>query len=90
LKLLLDAFETTRAETPSAHWMEIRYEDFVQAPRDHLAAVVRCTALEPTAAFDGALGRFHVYADRRNSYRDEPSPPDNDLLDAALAAHLRR
>jgi hypothetical protein len=89
-KLLLDAFESARAEVPSSLWTEIRYEDFVQAPRDHLEGILRFAGIEPALAFDRAVERFHVYADRRESYRGELSARDNELLDAALAAHLRR
>jgi hypothetical protein len=89
-KLLLDAFEDARARVPAQQWMEVRYEDFVQAPREHLGTALEFVGIKPATNLDRVLSSFEIRADRRGAYREELTGRDNDLLDAALERHLAR
>ena len=89
-KLLMDAFEAAREQVPSSQWMEVRYEDFVAEPREHMRAMLDHLQLEWTPAFEQGFSRYTFDAGRREAYRRDLGIHDVAMLDAALTPALER
>ncbi len=89
-KLLMDAFDTARDLVPAAQWMEVRYEDVVAAPREHLGAVLEHLGLDWTPAFERGFVRYRFDAGRRDAYRADLGIHDVAMLDASLTPVLER
>ena len=89
-KILMDAFEASRAALPDERWMQVRYEDFVAAPRDHLEEILRFARLEWTDEFEAGFSRYEFMPERRDAYRDNLTPEQAAALDDVLASHLER
>jgi hypothetical protein len=89
-KLLIEAFEAARALVPESQWLEVRYEDFVAAPREHVRAMLDHLGLAWTPAFEQGFRRYRFDADRREAYRRDLGIHDVAMLDASLAPALAR
>jgi hypothetical protein len=87
---LIDAFESAKEQVPTHQWLEVRYEDFVAAPRVHMAAMLEHLGLEWTAAFEEGFGRYRFDAGRTESYRRDLGIHEVAMLDASLAPALAR
>jgi hypothetical protein len=89
-KVLIDAAEVARAELPVDRWLEIRYEDFVAAPRERMAEMLDFLGLSWTAAFERGFASHTFSAGRTDAYRRDLGIHDVAMLDAAIADDLRR
>jgi hypothetical protein len=89
-RLLIEAFEAARALVPEPQWLEVRYEDFVAEPREHLRSMLDHLGLSWTPAFERGFRRYTFDPDRREAYRRDLGIHDVALLDASLAPVLRR
>ncbi len=89
-KLLLDAFVAARDEIPEARWLEVRYEDIVDSPRESFARMLEFLGLPWTVGFERALGRHSFSSDRTAAFRGDLGPAASALLDESLRVHLRR
>lgn len=89
-KLLIDAFEAARSETPAAQWMDVRYEDVVTDPRGQVQAMLDFIGLEWTEAFDRQFSRYQFRQDRGDAYRHDLDAASLSLLEESLASHLSR
>ncbi len=87
-KLLIEAFEAARALVPESQWLEVRYEDFVAAPREHMRAMLDHLGLSWTPAFEQGFRRYTFDAGRREAYRRDLGIHDVAMLDASLAPVL--
>ena len=89
-KILIDAAEAARAELPEDRWLEIRYEDFVAAPRERMAEMLDFLQLRWTGAFERGFGSHTFAAGRTDAFRRDLGIHDVAMLDAALGDDLRR
>jgi hypothetical protein len=89
-KVLIEAAEAARAELPADRWLEIRYEDFVAAPRERMAEMLDFLGLSWTTAFDRGFASHTFSAGRTDAYRRDLGIHDVAMLDAAIANDLRR
>jgi hypothetical protein len=89
-KLLMEAFEAARALVPEPQWLEVRYEDFVAEPREHMRAMLEHLGLAWTPAFERGFARYTFDAGRREAYRRDLGIHDVAMLDASLAPVLAR
>jgi hypothetical protein len=89
-KVLIDAAEAARAELPADRWLEIRYEDFVAAPRERMAEMLDFIGLSWTAAFERGFASHTFSAGRTDAYRRDLGIHDLAILEAAIADDLRR
>jgi hypothetical protein len=89
-KLLLDAFDETRAALPTDCWLELRYEDVLADPRRRTAEVLEFLGLPWTAEFEAGFGAFRFDQVRAGAWRAALGPDASRDLDAVLADHLSR
>jgi hypothetical protein len=88
-KLLMRAFAEAQALMPPESWLELRYEDVVERPREQVQRLLDHLGLEWTASFERSFAALEFAPDRAGAYRDELSARDVEMLDRALAAALR-
>jgi hypothetical protein len=89
-KMLIDAAEAARAELPEDRWLEIRYEDFVAAPRERMAELLDFLHLAWSPAFERGFASHRFSAERTDAYRRDLGIHDVAMIDAVLAHDLRR
>jgi len=89
-KLLIDAFQAARSEIPEDHWLDVRYEDVVAAPRETMETVLDFAGMDWNDDFDAALGRYRFGTGRTDAFRRDLDPGGLGLLDRSLGAHLGR
>lgn len=89
-KLLMQAFEAARDLVPEPQWLEVRYEDFVAEPREHMRAMLDHLGLSWTPAFERGFARYTLDAGRREAYRRDLGIHDLAMLDVSLAPALAR
>jgi hypothetical protein len=88
-KLLMQAFAEAQALVPAESWLELRYEDVVERPREQVQRLLDHLGLEWTARFERSFAALEFAPDRAGAYRDELSRRDVEMLDRALAPALR-
>jgi hypothetical protein len=88
-KVLMDAFDAARAAVPPESWLELRYEDVVERPREDVGRLLDHLGLAFTDDFDRRLAGLELTPSRRDAYREELSARDVELLDQVLAPQLR-
>jgi hypothetical protein len=88
-KLLMEAFEATRAALPADGWLEIRYEDVVTDPRAEVGKLLDHLGLQWTDDFERLFSALEISPGRRDAYRDELPERDVELLQRALGPQLR-
>jgi hypothetical protein len=89
-RLLMDAFEAARDLVPAPQWMEVRYEDVLAEPREHMRAMLDHLGLDWTPAFERGFARYRFDAGRREAYKADLGIHDVAMLDAVLAPALER
>ena len=89
-KLLLDAFDESRAVVGEERWFELRYEDLVADPRRTTTEVLEFLGLRWTEAFDAGFNAFRFEPARPDSWRQVVGHAAAAELDASLAEHLVR
>jgi hypothetical protein len=89
-KMVMDAFWKARQTIPSEQWMDIRYEDFVASPDKHAHDILRFADLEPDRTFESGLRRYQFTTDRKDTYRENLTAAQVELLNRILADHLAR
>lgn len=89
-KLLMDAVEPARQGVPSGQWLDVRYEDLVADPRQHMERVLRFVGLEWTEEFGNAFARYHFDATQNEAFQRHLDPQSVHQLETSLAGHLRR
>jgi hypothetical protein len=88
-KVLMEAFAAARSAVPEESWLEVRYEDVVERPREQVERLLAHLGLDWTDAFDRAFVGLEFSRSRSGAYREELSSRDADLLDRVLAPALR-
>jgi hypothetical protein len=88
-KVMMDAFDVAKTLTPQEDWMDLRYEDFVEAPRRCAEALVRFSGLSWNEAFDREVARRTFSRARLGAYEKDLTPAQLTALERVLSDHLR-
>jgi omega-hydroxy-beta-dihydromenaquinone-9 sulfotransferase len=87
-KLLMQAFAEAQALVPAESWLELRYEDVVERPREQVQRLLDHLGLAWTASFERSFAALEFAPDRARAYRSELSARDAAMLDRALGPAL--
>jgi hypothetical protein len=89
-RLLMDAFEEARSEIPSDLWLDVRFEDFVDAPREQTRELLQFTGLTWTDAFERNF-RHHLFdSARKDAFTRDLRREDVVDVEAVLSDWLER
>ena len=88
-KILMEAFAAAERAVPAGAWLELRYEDVVERPREQVERLLAHLGLEWTDGFERAFAGLEFTRARSGAYREELPARDADLLDRVLAPALR-
>jgi Sulfotransferase family len=89
-RMLMDAFEDVKGRIPPHQWMEVRYEDVVDDPRDHMGRILMFAGMQWSPEFESAVGSYSFRTDKKDEYLRNLTTSQRSLLDRVLADHLRR
>ena len=89
-KILMDAFDAAQAKVPSDRWLEVRYEDILDNPRECFAELLDFLDLPWNRRFEQALARYDFRRDAVGAFRRHLDQPTLAQLDRCLAEHLAR
>ncbi|HEY7529942.1 MAG TPA: sulfotransferase [Gemmatimonadota bacterium] len=89
-KMLMDAYEESRAELPGGQWLDVRYEDFLANPREELGRTLAFLGLAWTDPFERGFRRHVLDPGRRAAYLRDLDPAQVSELERSLADHLVR
>jgi hypothetical protein len=87
---LLEAAEQARERIPAGQWMDVRYEDVLEAPREKLAEMLDFLGLPWSPAFEAGLNRHRFETGRTVAYRRDLRPADVAAMEQAIAEPLER
>jgi hypothetical protein len=87
-KLLMSAFDEARSRLPAESWLELRYEDVVERPREQVERLLGHLGLEWNDAFERAFSGLEFTPARAGAYRDELAQRDVEMLERALGPAL--
>jgi hypothetical protein len=87
-KLLMDAFVAAKRSVPAPLWMEVRYEDFVDAPRARLKDIFAFVGLDWSDEFDGKFAQFAFTNAMKDRFRKDLTQAQVAMLEEVLRAHL--
>ena len=73
---------------PADSWLELRYEDMVERPREQVERLLGHLGLEWSDAFERAFAGLEFTPARAGAYRGELAPRDVEMLERALGAPL--
>jgi hypothetical protein len=89
-KILMDAAVKARESVPDAQWLEVRYEDLVEQPREWFLRILEFVGLSWNDRFGLAYSAHDIRSGRSDAYRRELRADDVKRLDQVLAGHLER
>jgi hypothetical protein len=89
-KMLIDAFIEARSQIPPGQWLNVRYEDVVERPRQCFAEMLEFAGLPFDAAFDRAMSRYTFSRGRSDAFRRDLDPETLSRLNASLREHLEQ
>jgi len=89
-KVLMDSYERASQELPPERYLQLRYEDFLAAPRDVLQQIVSFIGLPWTAAFERHVRRQKIYASRSRAFERDLSPDQLAEMQSSLSETLLR
>jgi hypothetical protein len=89
-RILIEAFEVAKAEVPVGQWLDVRYEDFVNDPREWMRGILSFLELDWSPAFEAGFRGYRFESGRKEAYRADLGIHDVALLDAALGPALER
>jgi Sulfotransferase family len=89
-KIFMDAFVSARANIPHDLWIDIRYEDFVENPRQDLARLLDFLDLRWTDEFEKGFAGYSLSTSRKQGFRKTLTEAQVALLENIQGDHLRR
>lgn len=88
-KILMEAFADAAAALPASRYLEMRYEDIVDAPEGEFSRLVQFAGLEATPAFLRSVDAYQFRTDRARAFETDLSPADVATIEKSLDAMLR-
>lgn len=89
-KILMDSFEQGQAEVNPDHYLELRYEDFLDKPDESLASLLEFADLPWTDDFENQLSRQHLHSNRKQAYLRDLSQEQVHELEISLGEKLEK
>ncbi len=89
-RILMESYENQKNALGSEHYLEIRYEDFLENPRDKLGEVLNFSGLDWTTDFDRQFNRFDIRKSRAKAYEKDLNEKQLAQLDASLSEMLEK
>lgn len=89
-RLLMDAFEDARAEVPAELWHEVRFEEFVDAPRDETRSLLEFVGLTWTDAFERNFRHHRFRTARKDAFLRDLDRRDLEDVERVLGDRLER
>lgn len=89
-KVLMGAFEIAAQRLPRDRYMEIRYEDFLEAPEDTLKSVVDFLGMRWTDRFKRILASQKLDGSRSRAFERDLTPSQLLELESSLSSTLAR
>ncbi|MDQ3533869.1 MAG: sulfotransferase [Actinomycetota bacterium] len=89
-KLMMDAFVEAKKRIPPQLWMEMRYEDFIEQPRQRTQNILDFMGVPWTGKFEGAFRKYSFSKSRKTGYRRDLTPQQLELVQTLLEDHLSR
>jgi len=89
-RAVIEAVEHEKAALPPHQFHELRYEDFLAAPRQRLAEVCRGTGLDPAPEIFAFLEQRFELRNRNEAFRSQFSSDEIDLIEELAGEPLRR
>ncbi|MDP9227384.1 MAG: sulfotransferase [Actinomycetota bacterium] len=86
-KLLMDAYEEARAAIAPDRWMQVRYEDLVEGPRQIIQNVLEYADLPWTSRFEESIQR-HSFGANKRGYEKDLTASQQAELEKVLHAEL--
>ena len=88
-KLLMEAFEFARTSIPDDLWMQVRYEDFVGAPRENIERVLGFIGLPWSNEFEIKFDQFAFTKVKRDRHHRDLTEAQVIWLDKVLSKSLQ-
>jgi hypothetical protein len=86
--MLMEAFAQARLRHPADQWLDVRYEDLVERPREQVGRMLDFLGLGWSAAFEKGFSRYDFTVGRAEAYRDELSPAQLGAIERVLEKPL--
>jgi hypothetical protein len=87
-RILMDAIDEARALVPADQWLDVRLEDFMQAPRETLAQVLDFLELDWSPEFEEGFLRHTFQASRGVAWKRDLGDDQIALLEGIIARPL--
>lgn len=88
-KLEVEAHERAREEVPDSRWLEVRYEDILQRPRDEFRRMLGFFGLGWDGSFERRFARQRFHATRSDAYRRDLNREQVRMLEDVIGESLR-
>jgi hypothetical protein len=88
-KLMMDAFDETAKEIPSDQWMEIRYEDFVDQPREGMQQILQFAGLQWPKKFEREFS-LHRFGENKKGFLRDLTGSQVAQLEEVIGEYLER
>lgn len=85
---LMDAFSDARALFPADQWLDIRYEDVLDQPRETFTRVLDFLGLDWSAEFEAGFRKHSFQAARSVAYRRDLDAASLAAMGEVMEAHL--
>jgi len=88
-KLLMEAFESARTSMSDDLWMQVRYEDFVGAPRENIERILSFVGLPWSDEFEVKFDQFTFTKAKRDRHQRDLTEAQIIWLDKVLSTSLQ-
>lgn len=87
-KLLMDSYEQSSKHIDASRYLCIRYEDFLQQPKDSINQILEFMGLHWTPSFDKQFAKQTIFASRSRAYERDLSAAQLKRLQDCLSEKL--
>jgi hypothetical protein len=87
--MLVSAYRQCSETMGHGRYLEVRYEDFVNAPEDTLRVISNFIEIGDSTSVQTALRNLKIDRDRSNSYLQDLSKEQHILLESTMGQQLR-
>ena len=87
-KMLMESYEESRRGLGADQFLQIRYEDFVEQPREYIHKMLDFSNLEWNSSFEKQFARQKISLSRKAAYREDLSQDQLIELEKSIASTL--
>lgn len=88
--MLMRAYEAAREVTPTQHWLDVRYEDVLAAPRQEVGRILDFLGLDWDDEFEAGFARNTIESHRASPWTTELTPAQVEAIETVLAEPMAR